>query len=223
MTRKLVALLGELLLIAAALLGLYLVYQTWFSNIRADVASERVARDLELEWAEEVATESSEAVVTEAPEANSSPKRAIGLLYIPRLQADVWKTPIISDVSYQALAMGVGHYPTTALPGESGNFAIAGHRATNGEPFARFERLRVGDLVYVQTKAGFFTYELFDNKKIQENEVWVLDRKPKMLEIDSEALLTLTSCDPRWNSTRRWAWWGKLIDFSSERPQELNR
>lgn len=223
MTRKLVALLGELLLIAAALLGLYLAYQTWFSNIRADVASERVARDLELEWAEEVATEASDAVVTEASQAKSSPKRAIGLLYIPRLQEDVWKTPIISDVSYRALAMGVGHYPATALPGESGNFAIAGHRATNGEPFARFERLRAGDLVYVQTKAGFFTYELFDNRKIQENEVWVLDRKPKMLESNSEALLTLTSCDPRWNSTRRWAWWGKLIDFSPERPQELNR
>ena len=223
MTRKLVALLGELLIIAAALLGLFLVYQTWFSNIRADIASERLARDLELEWAEQVDAESSESISSETAPPPTAPKRAIGLLYIPKLQVDVWKTPIISDVSYRALAMGVGHYPTTALPGEKGNFAIAGHRATNGEPFAKFEKLAVGDLVYVQTKAGFFTYELFENKKIQENEVWVLDRSPKALEVDSEYLMTLTSCDPRWNSTRRWAWWGKLVDYSKERPLELTK
>ena len=223
MTRKLVALLGELLIIAAALLGLFLIYQTWFSNVRADIASERLARDLELEWSENLSTESSEAAVVSEPESTQAPKRAIGLLYVPKLKSDVWKTPIISDVSYRALAMGVGHYPTTALPGEKGNFAIAGHRATNGEPFAKFEKLAVGDLVYVQTKAGFFTYELFENQKIQENEVWVLARNPKGLDSQGDSLITLTSCDPRWNSTRRWAWWGKLVDFSQERPEELRR
>lgn len=223
MTRKLVALLGELLLIAAALLGLFLIYQTWFSNVRADIASERVAREMELEWSTAGATASSETTVVTRSSSTQAPKRAIGLLYVPKLKADVWRTPIISDVSYRALAMGVGHYPTTALPGERGNFAIAGHRATNGEPFARFEKLAVGDLVYVQTKAGFFTYELFENQKIQENEVWVLDRNPKGLGSEVDSLITLTSCDPRWNSTRRWAWWGKLIDFSQERPEELNK
>lgn len=221
MTRKLVVLLGELLLIAAALLGLFLVYQTWFSNVRADIASEQLAREIESEWAASTSTESSVVAATTSSSPIGSPKRAIGLLYIPKLREDVWKTPVISDVSYRALAMGVGHYPTTALPGENGNFAIAGHRATNGEPFAKFEKLMAGDLVYVQTKAGFFTYELFEDKKIQESEVWVLDRKLKGLTMSTDSLITLTTCDPRWNSTRRWAWWGKLVEFSEERPEEL--
>lgn len=224
MTKKLIATLGELLLIAAALLGLYLIYQVWFSNVRADVTASEIALEIEREFdapSDDVAE--SFVVVEPAVNGTSEPKRAIGLLYIPKLRSDVWKTPIISDVSGRALSIGVGHYPMTALPGESGNFAIAGHRATNGEPFARFEKLTEGDLVFVQTKAGFYTYELFENQKIQEREVWVLDSNPKGLAEGVDSLITLTSCDPRWNSTRRWAWWGKLIDFSTERPKELQQ
>lgn len=222
MTKKLIATLGELLLIAAALLGLYLLYQVWFSNVRADLSANEIALQIESEFElrDSKATQSDVVVEPDVTSA-SAPKRAIGLLYIPRLKADVWKTPIISDVSGRALSIGVGHYPMTALPGEPGNFAIAGHRATNGEPFAKFEKLVAGDLVFVQTKAGFFTYELIADQKIQEREVWVLDSNPKGLAEAGESLITLTSCDPRWNSTRRWAWWGKLVEFSTERPEEL--
>ncbi len=224
MTKKLIATLGELLLIAAALLGLYLVYQVWFSNVRADVSAEQIAVEIEREFeSPSSGSTESELVIEPAVDSASEPKRAIGLLYIPRLKADVWRTPIISDVSGRALSIGVGHYPMTSLPGQPGNFAIAGHRATNGEPFARFEKLAEGDLVFVQTKAGFFTYELFENLKIQEREVWFLDSNPKGLAEGVDSLITLTSCDPRWNSTRRWAWWGRLVDFSTERPKELQQ
>lgn len=224
MTKKLIATLGELLLIAAALLGLFLLYQVWFSNFRADLAATEIATEIEREFSDPSSPAKESAPVIESTvDGTSEPKRAIGLLYIPKLKSDVWKTPIISDVSGRALSIGVGHYPMTALPGDPGNFAIAGHRATNGEPFARFERLAKGDLVYVQTKAGFFTFELFENQKIQEREVWVLDSNPKGLAEGVESLITLTSCDPRWNSTRRWAWWGKLVEFSTERPKELNQ
>ena len=52
----------------------------------------------------------------------------------PRQQLAV---PVVEGVGCDDLARGVGHYPETARPGEVGNFAVAGHRATNGEPFAR--------------------------------------------------------------------------------------
>ena len=57
------------------------------------------------------------------------------ILRIPRL-GDNFQVPIVEGVSLADLAEGVGHYPDTALPGEVGNFSVAGHRATNGEPFA---------------------------------------------------------------------------------------
>ena len=68
---------------------------------------------------------------------------AFALLRIPRLGED-YRVPIVEGVSLEDLAAGVGHYPDTALPGEVGNFSVAGHRATNGEPFAYLDQLRNG-------------------------------------------------------------------------------
>ena len=46
---------------------------------------------------------------------------------------------------------GPGHYSGTALPGQVGNFAIAGHRVGKGEPFLNLDQLRPGDAVIVET------------------------------------------------------------------------
>ena len=44
------------------------------------------------------------------------------------------------------------HYTGTALPGQVGNFAIAGHRVGKGEPFLNLDQLRAGDAVIVETE-----------------------------------------------------------------------
>ena len=62
--------------------------------------------------------------------------------------------PIVQGVRLEDLAAGVGHYPATALPGRIGNFAVAGHRATNGEPFAALDQVRAGDAVVVETMSA---------------------------------------------------------------------
>lgn len=216
MTKRLLALTGELLLISAALIGLFLVYQAWFTNFESDRVAQRIAFELKQEF--------SSGDDRRAPSSTqSSEPVGIALLYIPALKEDVWALPVLNDVSYKSLASGAGHYPSTALPGQPGNFAVAAHRATNGEPFARFERLKTGDLVYVETAEGFFTYSLLADQKIPEKDVWVIDPKPAGLVASSESLITLTTCDPRWNSTQRWARWGELIGFSKEAPEELTQ
>jgi len=217
--RKSVALVGELLLIGAALTLLFVGYQVWFSNVIADSSARTIADafERELDSSPEVLSISEKVVASQT----GSQKEVVGLLYIPALKSDVWALPIMSDVSEVSLASGAGYYPLTELPGAPGNFGIAAHRATNGEPFARFEKLQNGDLVFVRTSAGYFTYELFDNKKIAASQVWVLDNTPRGLVTDSDSLITLTTCDPRWNSTQRWARWGKLVAFSDQPPKEL--
>ena len=50
------------------------------------------------------------------------------------------------------LEKGPGHYVGTALPGQRGNFAVAGHRVGKGEPFLNLDQLRAGDAVVVQTR-----------------------------------------------------------------------
>ena len=218
--RKPLVLFSELCLTAAALIGLYMVYQSWFTNEVAQVQAVSISNDLDAALPKTSATSS----LSDKPEVvklTSAPLESIGRIYIPRLKDDVWATPIIVGVGERALASGVGYYPGAALTGGFGNFSLAAHRATHGEPFARFEKLRSGDLVYVETTSGWFTYELRENKKISDSATWVLDAKPKGIDLQSDQIITLTTCDPRWNSVRRWAWWGVLVDSSAEAPEAI--
>ena len=211
---------GELLVTLSALTFLYLIYNAWFSNVTAQAQTAELAEEIQqiyqLHDAKPLSPAESTPVVVSGEQVSP-----IGLLYIPRLQDKVWGLPIVEGVGIKALSLGVGHYSSTELPGELGNFAIAGHRATHGEPFAYFERLRAGDLVYVRTQQGWFEYQLFDQKKIKESETWVLADSPDGLEIaEGSALITLTTCDPRWNSYQRWAWWGVLTNTYEQSPLE---
>lgn len=217
MSRKLYALLAELLFTASAVVVLFLVYQLWFTT--------ELAKSVQSETSEQFQglLQSPATIQSDQPVASlieTAEIQGVGLLYIPALRDQVWGLPVVSGVDARALANGVGHYSTTALPGEIGNFAIAGHRATDGEPFAYFENLRVGDLVYLQTNVGWFSYELVQDQKIQETEVWVLGNDP--IGLGEQRLLTLTTCDPRWSSTRRWAWWGVQKSFSRDAPSEVS-
>ena len=212
MSRKLLHAAGELLVTLGVLVFLYFIYSAWFTNVTATAKqaelSQEITRQFEVRDAKPLVQSESK-----IEQVAAQPVTPIGLLYIPRLQEKVWGLPIVQGVGHHELSLGVGHYPSTELPGELGNFAIAGHRATNGEPFAYFERLRAGDLVFVRTQDGWFEYQLVQNKKIQESETWVLSDQPKGLELEpNSALITLTTCDPRWNSYQRWAWWALLTN-----------
>lgn len=200
--------------------ALFALYQVTFSNVLSDTKASSIAASLRerLEAPEDAGTTN---IISETSSDQTAGLEGLALLYIPRLRSDVWGTPILEGTSYEVLASGVGHYRSTELPGETGNFAVAGHRASNGEPFARFEKLQSGDLVYVRSSTGWFTYELFQDQKISKDGVWVLDDRPRGVLGDSNQLMTLTTCDPRWNSTQRWAWWGKLIYAGPDAPKEL--
>jgi sortase A len=213
---------GELLVTLSALIFLYLIYNAWFSNVTAQAQTAELAEEIQqiyqLHDAKPLSASESTPVVVSGEQVSP-----IGLLYIPRLRDKVWRLPIVDGVGARELSLGVGHYTSTELPGQLGNFAIAGHRATHGEPFAYFERLKAGDLVYVRTQQGWFEYQLFEQKKIKESETWVLADSPDGLELaEGSALITLTTCDPRWNSYQRWAWWGVLTNTYEQSPLEDN-
>lgn len=220
--RKVFGFLAELFFTLGALVLLFLLYQLWFTTELAKNQQALVSQEFQsllnqspLEGSDQSGFE-GEALVEVL---KTQEIEGLGLLFIPALKNQVWGLPVLSGTDDKALAQGVGHYSKTELPGQVGNFAIAGHRATNGEPFAYFENLRAGDLVYLQTTAGWFSYELVRDQKIQETEVWVLEDDP--IGLGEERLITLTTCDPRWNSTRRWAWWGIQVDFSKDKPMAV--
>ena len=43
---------------------------------------------------------------------------------------------------------------------KQGNFAVAGHRNTHGEPFRYINKLKPGDPIVVETQDAYYTYEM---------------------------------------------------------------
>ncbi len=211
--------LGEILLTFGVVLILFGAYELWWTNVVAAQATQAARQQVE----NTIETKNSPGW-----EGGQPPLRTpFALLYIPRLRDDVWALPIIQGVTLTDLARGVGHYVQTALPGQVGNFAVAGHRATQGAPFAYFDRLRVGDKLYVATRESWFTYELRRQMIFSPSDIWSIDPQPFPTNpLPSQQLITLTTCYPRWSSTQRWAFWGILTGTqprSAGPPSEIAR
>ena len=114
--------------------------------------------------------------------------------------------------------LGIGHYEETEMPGEAGNFAIAGHRTGNGGPFRNIDKFRAGDIVTVETSKGTFSYKYLATKVVKPSAVGVIAQKPVGL-VDPEKnghYLTLTSCTPIGVNTDRIVAWFSLVTSTSK-------
>jgi len=195
---------GELLVTFAAVMALFIVYQLYYTNIvgRQEMSDE--VSTMRKQWTATtpvaaVVRPSSSSSSTETPVPRApAPKygSGIAILHIPRLGADSIKagTPVLEGVGLDILPKATGHYPGSATPGGVGNFAVAGHRKTHGEPFRHLDEIRSGDLVFVETAESWFTYPGQPGVKPTKN------------------LITLTTCNPWWSSTQRMIVVGHLKD-----------
>lgn len=219
---RIVSLLGEVLITVGVLFLLLVVYDLWWTNVRADRVINAEREQLISAWEGDPTPRLPDVPTPPIP------SEAFGLMYIPRLKPDVWATPLIEGVENGDLARGIGHMPGTALPGEVGNAAFAGHRATHGEPLRYVDQLQPGDLVFIQTIDGWYTYRLREDQLVRPTDIWVADPVPGAPTgtPPTEPVLTLITCHPRWGSTQRWVWWGDLVDTqpnSEGAPAELAR
>jgi sortase A len=118
---------------------------------------------------------------------------ALGFIKIPRMKLDM---VFVEGADVDSLKLGPGHYPSTPLPGQGGNVAIAGHRTTYLHPFWSLNELRPGDKITLETKYGVFLYRVVWQKIILPDDRWVLGPTP----VPS---LTLTACHPRFSASHR--------------------
>ncbi len=145
----------------------------------------------------------------------------IGLLRVPRF-GDDYEVPLVRGFDDEALASGVGVYEEAAMPGELGNFAIAGHRVTHGEPFRDFLELRAGDLVEVETRTAVFTYELRndgDAITLDFTVGWPLQRVPDpdlRGEPPTSSVLTMLTCAELFHTRDRNVVIGDLVDITDK-------
>jgi sortase A len=202
---------GELLITAGLVLLLFVAYQLVWTNVEAHRRTDVVAGDVRDAWERPPTTPTTGTRVVQLKNG-----KGFAFLHIPRLGAR-WSVPVVQGVSLPDLSKGVGHYPRTALPGEVGNFAVAGHRATNGEPFAYLDKVRKGDLVVAETQQSWFSYVVDRTRIVSPTSVWVLDPVPgHPAATPTRPLLTLTTCNPRWASYERLIVFGHLTETRSK-------
>lgn len=93
---------------------------------------------------------------------------------------------VVQGDSDDVLRRAVGHVPETALPGQSGNIALAGHRDTIFRPL---RDIQVGDIVALKTSFGDHTYQVSSTEVVPPTDIEVLQSRG-----DNE--LTLITCFP---------------------------
>ncbi len=225
---------GEVLITAGVLLGLFVVWQLFYTDVQSDRAQDAVLDSLE--WVEPVVgvgqntgTDDITGELTVIPlipeelktySPNGAPVMAqpahtatFATLYVPRWGQDYIK-PISQGVTRRDVLdrLGIGHYPNTAMPGAVGNFAIAGHRTTYGKPFADVDLLQVGDSLVVQTEATWYVYQVTSMDIVEPTYVQAIADNPlNPGSPATTAMITLTSCHPKFSAAQRYIVHGELV------------
>ncbi len=107
----------------------------------------------------------------------------IGEIEVPRLGM---KAIVVQGDSGKLLRRSVGHLPETALPGEAGNVALAGHRDGLFRPL---RNVRPGDTILLRTPDREFQYQVEWTAVVPPNATQVI-------QPTSEPALTLVTCFP---------------------------
>ncbi|MDT9681938.1 class E sortase [Streptomyces sp. TRM76323] len=205
--------MGEVFITFGVVMLLFVAYQLWWTNVQAglevDKAKDRIAQN----WAK--GDSDREPGVFEAGE-------GFAILHIPKLDVVV---PVAEGIDKEkVLDKGMaGHYAEgalkTAMPSDKeGNFAVAGHRNTHGEPFRYINRLRPGDPIVVETREAYYIYEMASIlPQTPPSNVSVLKPVPEGSGFTGPGrYITLTTCTPEFTSTYRMIVWGKMVE---ERPR----
>ena len=149
------------------------------------------------------------------------------LIRIPKFGAD-YVMPVFEGVGDDVLAKGYGHFAGegSANPGQVGNYALAAHRVTHGEPLRRMPILRPGDEVIVETVDKIFSYQLDTNPNdliVPFTEGWVVDPVPKNPKPGGvgpapghDRLITLTTCSELFHTDGRMVAFGHLVSAKTK-------
>ncbi len=221
--------LGELLITGGVLVLLFLGWQVWWNNLVTSNQQSSAAAAQSQKWIDDAVkapkpTPGTEAAQVDPPVlAKPAPYQPFAVLYVPRLGAD-WKRTIRQTVDTERVlnsyTAGVGHYIDTQMPGQVGNFAVAGHDSGWGNTFINLSKLRIGDRIYVQTQDGWYTYTFRNFEYVQPSAVGVLlpvPRQPAATPI--ERFMTITTCNPPFAAGERLIAYSVYQSFSP--PQDV--
>lgn len=204
---RVAGLFGEVLITIGVVVALFAVWQVWWTDVLAHRTFDDTRADLAREWGID------DTVGRAPPTPRTEYGGAFGLLYVPALGDAAWGVPIIEGTRYELLTGGVGHHVSTALPGTPGNMAIAGHRTSYGAPFSEIDTLRRGDQVIVETRNGWFLYELDHSVIVAADAGWILDPVPgEPGATPTRPTIVIYGCHPKYSAAQRFVWFGHQVD-----------
>ncbi|MEU7026551.1 class E sortase [Streptomyces sp. NPDC046275] len=214
-----ISVFGELLITAGIVLGLFVVYSLWWTNVLADRAADKEGDQVRDHWAADP-----------GPGALDT-KDGIGFLHVPAMGDG--EVLVKKGTDSEILNGGVAGYYTepvkSALPQDKqGNFTLAAHRDGHGAKFHNIHKLRTGDAIVFESKDTWYVYKVYKTlPETTKYNVDVLQPVPKESgKTKPGRYITLTTCTPMYTSDYRYIVWGELtrtekVDARRTPPAEL--
>lgn len=222
--------IGELCLTVSVILGLFIVWQVFYTTWEVDGLKKQAVERLHKQ------SPSSPKIAKnlhfDAPPPIEKPRlgEVFGALYVPSWGAGTRPMPIGQGSHRAVIDKGyAGHYIQTALPGEIGNFSLAGHRLTYGNNFDKLPNLAKDDVVAVETKKIWLIYKTTEHEIVTPDRVEVIAPVPNNpYAVPTSRLMTMTTCSSstggRWGNTHRWITHAKFdhwVEKSDGIPAEI--
>lgn len=198
---------ANLLIIVGLAILAGVLYQNWHQKQEYANAQQNLREQLPQP---QVTHQSASAAPKKTLQKKPAPPRegdALAVLRIPRFGSG-FHPVIVEGVASKDLAKGPGHFPGTAMPGETGNFAVAGHRTGWGDPFKRLPELKRGDTIRVEWQGKSYSYHVTQTKVIKPTDAAAANPPT-----DRHAWITLLTCmDRGWDGkyVNRIVIWGEL-------------
>jgi sortase A len=212
---KVLNVVGRVCITAGVLILLFVAYQLWGTGIREAQAQSRLKTQFKDRLSTTTVpadttttastTPGNDTIATLPPvtaPAAAAPAEGdpIGQIQIPKIGLDAI---IVEGVADDDLKSGPGHYPSTPLPGQKGNAAIAGHRTTYGAPFSSIDELEPDDEITITTIQGTFVYKVLRQEDGSGHIIVNPNQTEVLNEVPGKNTLTLTACHPKYSASER--------------------
>ncbi|MEU7586456.1 class E sortase [Micromonospora sp. NPDC049230] len=190
---------GEILITFGLVVLLFAGYEVWGKSAIVDAHQNDLTNQLAEQWGP---TDDPTVVPSARPAGKPSPPvrgKPLAGLYIPKIDKNL---VVVEGVTQEDIRYAPGHYPTSAMPGQVGNFSVAGHR--NRATFWRLDELGEGDAIVVESKTDWYVYRVSQSRIVRPTQVEVVAPVPgEPNKKPTKRMLTLTTCNPKWDNYQR--------------------
>lgn len=199
--------IGEFLIIGGLGVFGYIVWQPWHTAVEVTAHQTERSAAISAQWRNDPVSSPGDGTVPVTP--RPAIGDVFGVLHVPAF-GTTFANPIAEGTGWWETLnyddKGIGHYPSSPMPGEGGNVAIAAHRSGGFiTPFREVMELRVGDPVFLETADGWYTYRFRSIEYVLPDAGEVLFPFPNVAGDPGDVeILTMTTCHPKmWGSDER--------------------